>query len=66
MDCEEMISKMEEQRKWKNVNNEEGGKEQLQRTQKGIKKRTTDKLRRDVMGAYVIESWNFKEQVIMM
>jgi len=24
------------------------------------------RLRRDVMGAYVTESWNFKEQVIMI
>jgi hypothetical protein len=35
---QEMISKMDERRKWKNVNNEEGRKEKLQKTEERIEK----------------------------
>lgn len=59
MDCTEMISKMDKQRKWKNVNNEEGRTNYRKLKKKS--KRATARLRRDVTEAYVTESWNCKE-----
>jgi type I site-specific restriction endonuclease len=45
---QEMINKMDERRKWKNVNNKEGRK---------IYRRL-----RNILRAYVLRSWNFKDQ----
>jgi hypothetical protein len=62
---QEMISKMDERRKWTNVNNEEGRKEELQKNEERIEEpRTTP--RRDILTSYATRSWNFKEQDVMI
>jgi len=61
---QEMISKMDERRKWKNVNTEEGGKN-YRRLRNELKK--TQKMpKRNILRTYVTKLWNFKEQGVMI
>jgi hypothetical protein len=51
---QEMISKTDERRKWKNLNNEEGSKKD--RTRRNELKRGTDNPRRNIWRAYASRS----------
>ena len=59
---QEMISKMDERRKWKNVNTEEGRKNY--RRLRNKLKRATDNVKKE--REHVTRLWNFKEQGIMI
>ena len=59
---QEMISKRDERRKWKNVNTEEGKKSY--RTMRNELKRATDNAKKDYLKTYVKRLWNCKEQGI--
>jgi len=61
---QEMISKMDERRKWKNVNNEEGRKN-YRRLRNELKK-ATDNAKKNILRTYVTKLWNFKEQGVMI
>jgi len=54
---QEMISKMDERRKWKNANTE-GSRMNYRRLRNELK-RATDK--RNILRTYVTRLWNFKE-----
>ena len=60
---QEMISKMDERRKWKNVNTEEGGKNY--RRLRNEWKRATNNARKNILRTYVTKLWNFKEEGVM-
>jgi len=60
----EMISKMDERRKWRNVNTEEGRKNY--RKLRNQLKSATDNDKRNILRTYVTKLWNFKEQCIMI
>ena len=47
---QEMVSKMDVRRKWKNVNTEEGRKN----------------YKRNILKTYIMRLWNFKEQGVMI
>ena len=57
---QEMISKMGERRKLKNVNTEEGRKNY--RRLRNELKRDTDMPKRNILRTYVTKLWNSKEQ----
>ena len=61
---QEMISKMDERRKWKNVNNEEGRKNY--RRLRNESKKATDNAKKNILRTYVTKLWNFKEQGVMI
>ena len=61
---QDMISKMDESRKWKNVNTEEGRKN-YRRLRKELK-RATDNAKKITLRTYVTKLWNFKEQGVMI
>jgi hypothetical protein len=61
---QEMISKMDERRKWKNVNNEEGRKNY--RNLRNELKRATDNAEKVYLENICNEIMNFKEQDIMI
>ena len=61
---QEMISKMDERRQWKNVNTEEGRKN-YRRLRKELK-RATDNAKKITLRTYVTKLWNFKEQGVMI
>jgi len=62
--AQKTISKMDERREWKNVNNEEGRKNY--RRLRHELKRATDKKNGIPLRTYVTRLWNFKEQDIMI
>jgi len=59
-----MISKMDERRKWKNVNTEEGRKNYRRLGTNGKEPQIMPK--RNILRIYVMRLWNFKEQGIMI
>jgi hypothetical protein len=59
-----MINKIDEQRKWKNVNNEEG-RENCTRLRNKLKEPQV-RPRINIWRAHVTRSWNCKEQDIMI
>jgi hypothetical protein len=61
---QEMISKMDERRKWKNVNSEESRKNY--RMVRNELKRATDNAKRNILRTYVMKLWNFKEKGVMI
>ena len=61
---QEMISKMDEQWKWKNVNNEEG-RRNYKRLRNELK-RATEMPKRNIWSTYSKRLWNFKEQDVMI
>ena len=61
---QEMISKMDERRKWKNVNNGEGRKNY--RRLRNELKRATDNAKKEYLENICNELWNFKEQGVMI
>ena len=61
---QEMISKMDERRKWKNVNTEEGRKNY--RSLRNELKRTQLMVKRNTLRTCVTGLWNFKEQGVMI
>jgi type I site-specific restriction endonuclease len=61
---QEMISKMDERRKWKHVNNEEG-RRNYRRLRKGLKK-PRKRPKRNILRTYVMRLQNFKEQDVMI
>jgi len=61
---QEMISKIDERRKWKNANTEEG-KKNYRRLRNELK-RATDVPKRNILRTYVTSLWNCKEQGIMI
>ena len=61
---QEMISKMDERRKWKNVNSEDGRKNY--RRLRNELKRATVTPKRNTLRTYVTKLWNFKEQGVMI
>ena len=61
---QEMLSKMDERRKWKNVNTEEGRK--YYRRLRNKMKRTTDNAKRNILRTYIMRLWNFKEEGLMI
>jgi hypothetical protein len=58
-----MISKMDERRKWKNLNTEEGRKNY--RRLRNKLKRDTDNSKRNILRIYATKLWNFKKQGVM-
>jgi hypothetical protein len=62
--AQKMISKMDERKEWKNVNNDEGTKNY--RRLKHKLKRATDNQNWIPLRTYVTRLWNFKEQDIMI
>ena len=60
----EMISKMDERRRWKNVNTEEG-RMNYRRLRNELKKPQI-KQKRNILRTYVTKLWNFKEQGVMI
>ena len=54
---------MDERRKWKNVNTEEGGKNY--RRLRNEWKRATNNARKNILRTYVTKLWNFKEEGVM-
>ena len=61
---QEMISKMDEQRNWKNVNTEEG-----RRNYRGLRnelKRATEKAKRNILRTHVQRLWNFIEEAVII
>jgi len=61
---QEMISKMDERRKWKNVNTKEDRKNY--RRLRNELKRATDNAKKNILRTYVTKLWNFKEQSVMI
>jgi len=61
---QEMISKMDERRRWKNVNTEEG-RMNYRRLRNELKKPQI-KQKRNILRTYVTKLWNFKEQGVMI
>ena len=61
---QEMISKMDERRKWKNVDTEEGRKNY--RRLRSELKRATVTPKRNILRTYITKLWNFKEQGVMI
>ena len=61
---QEMISKMDERRKWKNVNTEEGRKNY--RRLRNELKRATDNTKNEYLENICTRLWNFKEQGVMI
>ena len=61
---QEMISKMDERKKWKNVDTEEGRKNY--RRLRNELKRATDNAKRNALRTYVTRVWNFKEEDVMI
>ena len=61
---QEMISKMDEQRKWKNVNTEEGRRNY--RRLRNELKRATEKAKKEYLGTHVQRLWNFTEQTVVI
>jgi len=61
---QEMLSKMDETRKWKNVNTEKGRKNYGRL--RNVLKRATDNAKKNILRKYVMRLWNFKEQDIMI
>ena len=55
---QEMISKMGERRKWKNVNNEEG--------RRNYRRLRNELTRRNTLRTYVMRLQDFKEQDVMI
>jgi len=61
---QEMISKMDKRRKWKNVNTEEGRKNY--RRLRNELKEPQIMPKRNILRTYVTKLWNFKEQGVMI
>jgi hypothetical protein len=61
----EMISKMDERRKWKNVNTEEGRKN-CRRQRNKLKTATDNAKKKNILRTYVTKLWNFKEEGVMI
>ena len=61
---QEMISKMDERRKWKNVNTEEG-RTNYSRLRKELK-RVTEKAKKNILRTHIQRLWNFTEQAVMI
>ena len=61
---QEMIRKMNERRKWKNVNTEEGRKNY--RRLRNELKLDTDNAEKNILRTYVTKLWNFEEQDVMI
>jgi len=61
---QEMISKMDERRKWKNVNTEGGRK--IYRRLRNELKRPTDNAKKEYLENVLTRLWNFKEQGVMI
>jgi len=61
---QEMISKIDERRKWKNVNAEEG-KRNYRRLRNELKI-ATDNATKNILRTYVVRIWNCKEQGVMI
>jgi hypothetical protein len=61
---QEMISKMDERRKWKHFNTEEGRRNY--RSLRNELKRATDEAKWNILRTYVTRLWNFKEQGVMI
>ena len=59
-----MIRKMNERRKWKNVNTEEGRKNY--RRLRNELKLDTDNAEKNILRTYVTKLWNFEEQDVMI
>ena len=59
-----MIRKMNERRKWKNVNTEEGRKNY--RRLRNELKVVTDNAEKNILRTYVTKLWNFEEQDVMI
>jgi hypothetical protein len=59
-----MIRKVNERRKWKNVNTKEGRKNyrRLRNELKGV----TDNAEKNILRTYVTKLWNFKEEDVMI
>jgi hypothetical protein len=60
----EIINKMDERRKWRNVINEEGRKNYKQ--VRNESKEPYARPKWSILRAYVTRTWNFKEQDVMM
>ena len=60
---QEMISKMGERRKWKNINNEEGRRNY--RRLRNELKRATETAKSNTLRTYVMRLQNFKEQDVV-
>jgi len=61
---QEMISKMNERRKWKNVNTEEGRKKYS--TPMNEMERATDNAEKNILKTYATTVWNFKKQDVLI
>ena len=61
---QEMISKMDERRKWKKVNTEEGRKNY--RRLRNELKVVTDNAEKNILRTYVTKLWNFEEEDVMI
>jgi hypothetical protein len=59
-----MISKMDERRKWKNVNTEEG-RRNYRRLRNDLK-RATEKAKTNILRTHVKRLWNFTGQAAMI
>jgi len=59
-----MIRKMNERRKWKNVNTEEGRKNY--RRLRNELKVVTDNAEKNILRTYVTKLWNFEEEDVMI
>ena len=62
---QEMISKMDERRKWKNVNTEEG-RRNYRRLRNELKRATKKTPKRNILRTHVQKLWNFTEQAAMI
>jgi len=61
---QEMISKMDERRKWKNFDTEEGRRNY--RRLRNELKRATEKAKKNILRTHVQRLWNFTEQAVMI
>ena len=61
---QEIISKMSERRKWKNVNNEES-RRNYRRLRKELKT-ATETAKKNILRTYIMRLQNFKEQNVMI
>ena len=61
---QEMINKMDERRKWKNINTEEG-RWNYRRLRNELK-RVTEKAKKEYLEKHVQRLWNFTEQAVMI
>ena len=61
---QEMISKMDKRKKWKNVNTEEGRRNY--RRLRNELKRATEKAKRNILRTHVQSLWNFTEQAVII